>query len=357
MKETYLHLIPGAQDNGKSSDLSLPESSRQHNSLTAPSWIDQNDMALDEDEAPVDLYASIGLRLRGARLGAGFVAISSAVARLGIPDATYRQAESGLRVASDDILRAAEQAFGVSPSYIGKGVVGGPADELAERLARIVGSSDSEIGSEQERARRLRRIREAKGYPTAIGAARAIGWAPSTFSAHEAGGRPIGVDRMIGYCLGFQARPEFGVRGEEPLLDDHAPSWRERGRDSGAVADGGKGSWAWLPRPGRPLDIVAPLLIHEGGMLVVSELPPLRLPAALVGEQTVFAVLEGQGRIKKVSFLSPRPSTSGETMLGSDGRGLVEIPSGSAVDRDPLRVRIGDAPLPLGVLVGSLSIG
>lgn len=178
-----------------------------------------------------------GERLRGARVAAGYVAAKAAVERLGVHEATYRHAENGLRNANDDLLASAAELFDVSEAFLLEGKASTPREQLAERLTNAINILESRRKEEDfgtslrgfdfEWPTRLRRIRIDSGFASAAAAAKANGWSPSTYNAHELGTRRMSIERLIGYCLGMGGRPEHAVDGSMPVLDAQRVDWTE----------------------------------------------------------------------------------------------------------------------------------
>lgn len=71
------------------------------------------------------------------------------------------------------------------------------------RLAEVTSGGHARTMPDKERAARLRQARSAKGYDTAVGAARAFGWIESTYSGHENGTRGMRRETIIRYCTAF----------------------------------------------------------------------------------------------------------------------------------------------------------
>lgn len=66
-----------------------------------------------------------------------------------------------------------------------------------------------------EMSDRLREARIASGHPTASGAAKAHGWAVSTYIAHENGQNDYDTERAEVYAKAFKTTPEWLLLGKE----------------------------------------------------------------------------------------------------------------------------------------------
>ena len=183
----------------------------------------------DGDEVSVG-GPNVRFRLRGARLAAGYIVLKDAANLAQTNETTYRFAEYGARTTSPKIVEFAARLFDVSEDYLIDGNIMTEQDALASRLEAILQEVKDENEGAEERLLRLRRIRLNRGIPSAAAAAKEFGWRLSSYSAHELGTRAISIDRMIGYCLAMGARPEFGVLGLEPMMDELPPDWHEQAR-------------------------------------------------------------------------------------------------------------------------------
>lgn len=98
---------------------------------------------------------------------------------------------------------------------------------------------DSEIRLRKEQGRRLAQAREAAGYRSARAAALENNWPESTYRAHEAGTRTIGVDDAERYAKRFRAAG-VPISGKAILFgadeeDTSAVSFQEVGRRVAAI--------------------------------------------------------------------------------------------------------------------------
>lgn len=178
-----------------------------------------------------------GARLRGARVAAGYVFAKAAVERLGVHEATYRHAETGLRNASGKLLDLAARLYGVSLEFLLGGKASTPRERLADQLVSAmsileVNADGSDFrsnlrGDDFEWPARLQRIRLDRGYTTASAAAKAHGWSVSTYNAHELGTRKMSAERLLGYYLAMGGRLEHAVTGSLPVLEDEQLDWAE----------------------------------------------------------------------------------------------------------------------------------
>jgi hypothetical protein len=66
-----------------------------------------------------------------------------------------------------------------------------------------------------EMSERLREARIASGHKTASGAAKAHGWAISTYIAHENGQNDYDTERAAVYAKAFKTTPEWLLLGKE----------------------------------------------------------------------------------------------------------------------------------------------
>jgi phage repressor protein C with HTH and peptisase S24 domain len=66
---------------------------------------------------------------------------------------------------------------------------------------------------DQERARRLRAARIARGYPSVAACVRAFGWNYSTYASHENGNRNIGHEEITKYAIGLRVAPDWLAYG------------------------------------------------------------------------------------------------------------------------------------------------
>lgn len=78
-------------------------------------------------------------------------------------------------------------------------------------------------GMSEEQGKRLKALREKKGFETAADAARAYGWAVTTYQAHENGSRGIKLDAARRYASVFNSTPAFILTGQSassaPVVD------------------------------------------------------------------------------------------------------------------------------------------
>jgi transcriptional regulator with XRE-family HTH domain len=65
------------------------------------------------------------------------------------------------------------------------------------------------------RARRLRKAREAAGFPTAVAAAQRFGWSRNTFSSNENGNAPFSFKRARAYAEAFGVSTVWLYGGDE----------------------------------------------------------------------------------------------------------------------------------------------
>ncbi len=275
-----------------------------------------------------------------------------------MPAPTYRSYENTGRL-SAALLHSATSKFHVSEAFLRHGTVSAPAEEFADRLARVIASGEQEASGQSdpgELALRLRQMRVAKGYRTAASAAQAMAWPSATYSAHEAGYNAVSVERLVGYALSFGARPEFAVLGELPILEDKPTGWQDRRAMGNLVVSDDASAWSWLRATTNGL----PILQVTDGKLKVSP-DRLWLPANYLPQS--WTSLKGRG------YALLNTSTSGELLIvdptASYGRTVFMTEAGpeilenaeiEAAATDPVRKRNFNEPFLLGKLLGRISL-
>lgn len=224
---------------------------------------------------------SEALRLRAARLAAGYVVGKDAAASLGIPLDSFRAMERDVVRVSDATAHAAKSRWDISPEFLKAGKPYTSVDLLADRIARtIMVAEKNEDAYRADFPRRLKEMRLSAGYKQATAAARSKGWGLTTYGMHEGGQNLIPVERQVGYALAFGHRPEYAVLGELPkMLPENQRTWIDRrGAGQLEMADD-LGAWGWLRRSnlqGMPL-----LTMQEGKFVLLTA--KLSLPAPSLG--------------------------------------------------------------------------
>ena len=61
----------------------------------------------------------------------------------------------------------------------------------------------------EEQGKRLKKLRERRGFDTAADAARAFGWAVTTYQAHENGSRGLKLENARRYAIAFGGTPAY----------------------------------------------------------------------------------------------------------------------------------------------------
>lgn len=195
--------------------------------------------------------AKEALRLRASRLAAGYQVGRDAALALGIPFQTYRNAETGNITPGKALISAVISRLGVSESFLRSGRATTPIDELAVRIANVLEAAESDVQmiDPTEYAERLKTMRAEAGYKTPSAAAKAMGWAVQTYSAHEASQNPIPIERQVCYALAFRFRPEYAVLGELPKHSRKSgieENWRDLRAEGAVVAAPSVAAWNWL---------------------------------------------------------------------------------------------------------------
>lgn len=163
-------------------------------------------------------YRATGRRLRAARLFAGHFAIAALVRELGVNEATYRAAEAGRRRLDDALAQLAIERYGVTRSFLLRGVPTTGKDLQISRIARSlkrVDEGDPRYEPSQV-SRRLHRARTNSGFRSGLAVSRRNGWSVTSYNAHEQFARPIPVDHAFQYARGIDVGPELLLFDEGP---------------------------------------------------------------------------------------------------------------------------------------------
>lgn len=309
----------------------------------------------------------IGERIRAARLHAGILTYGEASQALGIPLATYRYAETGVRSASLKVIEAVSISFGVSIGFLLLAAMYVDADWKAARIAANVKVLEEREWSETRTvASRLMAARRNAGFRSGREASARFGWKLATYQAHEGGLRDMTVDRLIIYASAFgidarqiafdMTRPVRAAGFEPDITREHLPAVLEQ-------MDEQLARWPWLvPVRTSSGGIELPVLHIVSGSLVLDP-SRLTLPSGISGAMVgggndIFAIdPDGLGSSLLLLRRSVRDVGS-EGYYAHDGRRVVELrPGGLALPGDPLQYRGSEAvPIELGRLVGRLKM-
>lgn len=283
--------------------------------------------------------AQASLRLRAARLAAGYVVSKDAAAAVGVSLPAYRSSE-GTRL-TENVLHRAANTFGVTPRYLATGEIDNELDRLADRLHAVIVAAAHGV-DQGEAALRLREMRFAAGFGTMLEACDKFGWPNTTYSNHESGYSTIPLDRLIGYALSLGGRPEYLVSGQLPVLDENTTSWVNLRNSDALPEDKATLGWYWLRSTAPGL----PILVFKNGVVLVSE-DRLQLPAEMLRDSK-----RGTGDNRYVYL----PPTSDGTMYivnatevggkllyvdENDGSASIRQGPGDTTPKDPIRKRTG----------------
>jgi hypothetical protein len=307
--------------------------------------------------------AEEALRLRAARLAAGYVVGKDAALAMGIPLQTFRSAENGTTPIGKALLRAVVSHLGVTETFMKRGKTETDRDRLAARLAKIieVAEQDADSPNQGVLALRLKSMRIEAGHETPTAAARAMGWAVPTYSAHEGTQNAIGVERQIGYALAYGYRPEFAVLGKFPKRPTKAAEqvdWKDLRAVDEVVAAPSVQDWQWLRARESGIPVVT---LSRQRISILPQRLSLPSPAiaSKLGGRSGHAHFAFQPVDEPLSYYIVDPLAGDGALVLCEPSGAARVigaPQNGATPEDPVRNTAVKEPVPLGRLVVKVAL-
>lgn len=279
-----------------------------------------------------------GIRLRAARLAAGFATVTQLVTGTDIHRTTWRSGETDHRPIGAKMRALIGEKLMVSGDYIFDDKIDAPEDAVAADVAAVLLRAASEETADIPlAASRLKRMRLASGYTVIRKACAEFGWVSQTYSAHENARLPIPVDQAISYALAYGYLPgELLFPAQESSEDiDNA-------------------SWKWLSRSDDPCELT---VLHMGAdRMVLAD--HLRLPARMLrGRPGVFGVVDNVFNDEEILLLvrATDPKSGPVLMMDGDVMSIAEDAPAEANYGDPtLYGASRQRPAVIGHLIGTL---